>query len=81
MARKLTLQEAEEIAEVWYQRMHRLREYWIDERNPALRRARAYGLWRVMVHRMLRIGNAIANSSMPKFYVGEFKPGGVSAKK
>jgi len=81
MARKLTLQEAEEIAEVWYERTNILRDYWLNERNPALRRARAYALWRVMVHRMLRIGNAIANASMPKFYLGEFKPGGVSAKK
>ncbi len=68
----------EQIGEIWYQRCHRLREYWQDETNPYDRRSRAYGLWVLMVQRTLRLANAFANAKQQKF-LGKFPPGGIKA--
>ena len=81
MARKLTLQEMVEIGEIWYQRMHGLREYWQNDGNPINRRFKAYGLWTVMYQRVLKISTAITKANQPRFPEGKFKPGGIFVKK
>lgn len=78
MSRKITISEMEQIGEIWYQRCHRLREYWQDETNPYDRRSRACGLCTVMVERTILLSTALAKAKQPKF-PGKFKPGGIKA--
>ena len=68
------------VAESWYQRTHRLREYSEDESKDANKRAQALGLFFIMYLRM--VGNILPMSIklsqllMPK----EYTKGGVPAK-
>lgn len=66
-----------EVANIWYQRVHRLREVWQDENETTERKEKAFKLWDTMKNRVLmltQIAIKINQVKLPKF-----KSGGVAA--
>lgn len=60
-----------EIADIWYQRSHRLREVW-QSATETERKVKAFSLWLIMFNRMMAIVDQsiiISQSAPPKQYV------------
>jgi len=50
-----TRTEFYEFADIWYQRVHRLREVWQDENEPTERKEKALMLWTIMYKRVMAL--------------------------
>lgn len=55
----MTLKEVYDIAEIWYQRSHKLREVWQNEKQNPLRFYKAFRLHMEMIKRVLVISKKI----------------------
>lgn len=67
-----TKDEFYKFADCWYQRMHNLRDYWINDGNPIDKRIKASGLWLEMTRRiwvLFEVTKKI-NQVQPKFKKG-----------
>lgn len=72
-----TRTEFYEFADIWYQRMHRLREVWQNIIETDERRLKAFTLWWIMYNRVMKlvlIATKINQVKLPKF-----EKGGLSA--
>jgi hypothetical protein len=72
-----TRTEFYEFADIWYQRVHRLREVWQNIRETDERRSKAFTLWLIMYDRVMKlvpIATKINQVKLPKF-----EKGGLSA--
>jgi hypothetical protein len=58
-------QEFEAMAESWYQRTHRLREYYFDECRDQRKRDKAFRLFLEMTGRMMNISQTYIQMTMP----------------
>lgn len=54
-----------EFADVWYQRVHKLRAVWQDESKPIAQRGKAYALFQIMVSRVLKLHSIAIKLSQP----------------
>ena len=50
-----TRQEFYDFADVWYQRTHKLREIWQDEKQAKAKREKAYLLFKAMLQRVMKL--------------------------
>ena len=73
-------QEFEKMAETWYQRTHRLREYYFDETKDQRKRDKAFQLFLEMTGRMMIVSQMYAQITMPPPPKG-FKEGSYSGVK
>lgn len=54
-----TLDQAYEVADLWYQRTFKLKCIWDNKYEPSNRRIKAFALWNMMRDRVVTISNAI----------------------
>lgn len=61
-----------EMADIWYQRLHKVREIWQDDLQPEARKDKAFKIWYQLYNRMMAVTQIAIKLSQPMPY----KPGG-----
>lgn len=78
----ITLSELEEVGDIWYQRLHKVRVIWQDEKLATVapeRCLKAYNIWRELCNRVLFITHTISNEHQKQWSktAFHFKQGGI----
>lgn len=75
-----TRSQFNEFADIWYQRVHQLREIWQNENEIFDRKSKSYILWLHMVKRVMHLTQIAIKLNTPKMPKG-FKKGGYTIAK